>query len=671
MRPQLSGGAREQRDQAVLLVAVAVAVLPHLGRMPPWELLAIAAAWLWRAWLLQGLRPAPGRLTMALLLLTGITAVWVSHGGLAGREASVNLLLLLVGLKVLEMRARRDVLVIVCLTLFVLFTDYLFDQGALALLVQFGTLFLLFLVLLGTHLPEADMALGRKLRVLGSSFALGLPLALALFFLFPRLASPLWHWSMQDPSAATGLSDAMSPGSIGHLLRSDAVVLRAQFTGPVPASERLFWRGPVLGRFDGRTWTTLPLAADDPLPRAQVPAGGLTDYTVTLEPTGRPELPVLELTVAVDGVRTQRKAPASTLGWLAAEAVNERLRFHARAALDYQVAGTEPPMPQQPWLQLPETGNPRSLALARTLRERLAPGTGAPGEEQTQALAATLLQRFHTQDYHYNIDAPVLRRDPVDAFLFETRTGFCEHYASAFVVLLRAMGVPARVVTGYQGGELNTVDGFLTVRQSDAHAWAEYWSPSRGWQRADPTAAVARSRIDRTLRDAALAGGGGGTELPSLWRRLRMDREALENAWNQWFLSYSAARQRELLGHLGLEPSLQNVTLVACLAIACMLLVLIALGLRRERPRDPHALLALVLRTRLRRAGLAAPAHMGLAQICTDLRPLLTPACHAELAGIVQALQRARYAPAPPGRSEARQLRQRLRRWRIRATRTA
>ena len=671
LQPQISSGAREQRDQAVLLLAVAVVVAPHFEHLPLWSTAVIGVLWVWRAWLTQTLAPAPGRMLMALLLIAGTAAVWFEHGTLFGRDASVNFLLVLVGLKVLEMRAHRDVLVIVFLSLFVLQTQFLFDQGILTALVMVAAVGMLFFVLLSVNLPEGDISFSGKMRYLTRIFALALPLALALFFLFPRLSAPVWRVAGAQAQSGTGLSGSMSPGSISQLLRNDAVALRARFDGPVPAQRDLYWRGPVFGAFDGRTWSPVPMALLPTAPEVRVQSGSAVDYTVTLEPTLRRELLALELAVSVDA------APLSglnshltpTLEMHAGVPIVSRLRYRVRSYTAYSAGPLLADDSLGPWRQLPEGSNPQTRQWALQLKAgvlaAVAPGSVAPAALD-QRLVEVVLQQFRRLPFRYNLNTPVLGEDPVDEFLFRTRVGYCEHYASSFVVLMRAMGVPARVVTGYQGGEVNPVDGYLTVRQSDAHAWAEVWLEQRGWQRVDPTAAIAPERIEQTLRDRRAHGLDGGSGTESWLTTLRLNSEALQNAWNQWFLSYSAERQRSLMSWIGLRPTMENVSAVAIVTITLLLAGLGALSLRRRAQHEPLADLVAQLRRKIARAGIVVPASMGLQDLETHLAAALHPDAVAPMRQLLRGLGAERYGrPAPAGRRQRlRELRRLLRSWR-------
>ncbi|HYA66865.1 MAG TPA: DUF3488 domain-containing protein, partial [Burkholderiaceae bacterium] len=337
LQPQVSSGAREQRDQAVLLLAVAVVVAPHFGHLPLWSIVTIGVLWIWRTWLTQSLKPAPGRWLMLVLLGLCTAGVLIEYGTLFGRKASVNFLLVLIGLKILEMRARRDVLVIVFLSLFVLQTQYLFDESMLSAVVMVTSVFLLFFVLLSVNLPEGDISLGGKVRYLARVFLLATPLTLALFFLFPRLPAPLWHGVGEEQRAGSGLSESMSPGSISQLLRNDAVALRAKFDARVPEQRSLYWRGPVFGYFDGRTWSPLTPArpsAGSAVGVRFVPSSGV-EYTVTLEPTQGRELMALEFAESIDEVPTSTSRLTPTLELQTAAPVVSRLRYRARSYLAF------------------------------------------------------------------------------------------------------------------------------------------------------------------------------------------------------------------------------------------------------------------------------------------------------------------------------------------------
>jgi transglutaminase-like putative cysteine protease len=673
LQPQVSSAARERRDLLVLLAALAFVVAPHFEHLPWWATALLVVLWFWRVWLVVAQRPLPGRFAMLPLLAAAAGAVWLEHRTLVGRDAGVTFLLMLLALKLLEMRARRDVFVVIFLAFFILLTQFLFGQGVLIALMSLAGVLLLFFVLVSVNLAEGDLPARTKMRLVGLVMLKSIPLAAALFLLFPRLNGPLWGMPGDSSASRTGLSNTMSPGSVGRLLENDAIAFRVLFAGGVPLTDQLYWRGPVLGTFTGRTW--VPLGDSGRTPPLQVEPGAQSvyDYTITLEPHQRDWIFALDLPVDLAGALelALKQRPDGQL--LAGRLINERVRFRLRSATSYRYGLNETPLSLQGWLQLPAGYNPRTLELAIELR-RTVPGA-MESRAADGALVQAALRRFREQPFRYTLEPPALGRHAVDEFLFDTRAGFCEHYASAFVVLMRALDIPARVVTGYQGGEFNPIDGFMTVRQSDAHAWAEVWLAGRGWVRVDPTAAVAPERVQRGGRSAGAASGAGGPAFGDrgfgLLRAIRFQWEAIENGWNQWVLSYTPERQRELLRSLGLLPDGQTLALVFAVVISAILAVLAAVSLRHRTQRDRLGELLAQLRERLAAAGLEAPAHLGPRALLALVGPRLEPASQAEARGLLDDLERWRYSRASSALPAAavRALRRRVRRYRPRLTR--
>lgn len=677
LQPQVSSAARERRDLLVLLAALAFVVMPHFDHLPWWATSLLVVLWFWRTWLVVAQRPLPGRFAMLPLLLAATAAVWLEHRTLLGRDAGVTFLLMLLALKLLEMRAKRDIFVVVFLAFFILLTQFLFGQGILIAAATLIAVMLLFFVLVSVNLAETDLPARRKLSLVGLVLLKAVPLAAALFLLFPRISGPLWGMPGDAVGSRTGLSNSMTPGAIGKLMESEEIAFRALFSGPLPLNDQRYWRGPVLSLFSGRTWTVRSPgfnAADLQLEANPQPQ---FDYTITQEPTQRDWLFALDLPIdmrdaAALGARLQ---PDGQL--IANRLITERVRYSLKSATSFRYGLNETPLGLQDWLQLPAGFNPRTLELATQMRNNV------PGALQSRAadgaLVQAVLQRFRQQDYRYTLEPPPLGRHSVDEFLFDTRAGFCEHYASAFVVLMRALDIPARVVTGYQGGEFNPVDGFLTVRQSDAHAWAEVWLAGQGWVRVDPTAAVAPERVQRGSRASSAAQLQGsplfGERSFSLLRALRYNWEALENGWNQWVLSYTPERQRDLLKHLGLIPDTRTLALVFAVVISVILAVLAAVSLRHRTRRDPLGELMTRMRGRLAEAGVTVAPHLGprglLAQVESGQAPTLDVGSLDETRELAGQLERWRYSRAAAGmtRSDLRALRRRVRRYRPRIAR--
>jgi len=671
LQPQVSSGARDRRDVAILLVAVLIAVAPHFLHLPWWSTALICLLWFWRAWLTIARQPPPGRIAMVPLLVTATVLVWLQHGSIIGHEAGVNLLVLLIALKLLELRTRRDLNLVVFLTFFVQITLFLYQQDLLVALLSVCTTLLLFFILLSINLAETDLTAARKASLVLRIFAKAVPLTVTLFLLFPRLQVPLFAFAGAELSSSTGLSESMSPGSINRLVESDAVALRAQFDGSIPAPDQLYWRGPVFGRFDGRTWSGhshRALSRIDPV-LVRVDPKSAIEYTVTMEATRRNWIIALELPLVIESADFQYVL-SDDLQPLAGASLRDRVQYRVRSYSSFVVGPLEADADLSQWLQLPPGYNPRALQFAADLRNQIVDPSDRNPHARDPALINAVLNHFRRGGYHYTLQPPVLGRDSIDEFLFETRLGFCEHYASAFVVLMRAVGIPARVVTGYQGGEVNPVDGYLTVRQSDAHAWAEVWLPGRGWKRVDPTGVVSPVRIEQGAAELASQYGlshfGRPGTLLGWIGTWRMNWEAIENVWNQAVLNYSADRQRSLISQLGVAPSWRNLSIAFALTVTLVLTALAVLSLRHREVRDPLAELVAQLRARLALAGLKSPPNEGLTDLKSRLTARLGPPQVEEGAALVQALEDARYrrTGAALRPAELRELRARVRRFR-------
>ncbi|MBY0556564.1 MAG: DUF3488 and transglutaminase-like domain-containing protein [Burkholderiaceae bacterium] len=534
---------RAQRDNLLLLLAALLVLLPHTLHLPWWISACITLLLGWRAlltWRDWRMPPIWLLLPLALGAMAGVRAefhLWL------GRDAGIAMLTLLLGFKLLEMHSRRDVLVVILLCHFVLLGNFFYTQSMLMALHAGLALLLVLTAQLSFQYSDQQAPLGARLLLILRMLLLGAPLALLLFIVFPRIQGPLWGLPGDAHAGTTGLSDSMAPGSIAALAQSDAIAFRVRFGTDRPAPAQLYWRSIVLGAYDGRIWTRVAARAGWPaqLSPAATQESPPVNYEITLEPQHHRWLPALELSTPPLQLTSYRARDTEALEFFTATVPTETLRYSASAGrhdrLQPEATGTA----LQRWLTLPAGYNPRTLALATSLAADHAP---AP------VLTQRLLQYLRAGAYTYTLEPPLLGRHAVDEFLFDSKAGFCEHYAGAFVVALRAMGIPARVVTGYQGGEFNPVDGVLSVRQSDAHAWAEYWQADSGWQRVDPTAAVAPQRLDPpALRRPPYAGSLGALQsrAASLFDTLRFEVAALENAWNLWVLDYTPDRQQALL----------------------------------------------------------------------------------------------------------------------------
>jgi transglutaminase-like putative cysteine protease len=608
--PQMSSAARERRDILVLLFAVAFVAVPHFEHLPWWATALLLLMLFWRVFLTVAQQPLPGRYLLVPLLIGAGFGVYLQHGTLIGQQAGVTFLLLLMALKLLEMRARRDIFVVIFLCFFILLTQFMYSQGLAVAVTTLMTVAALFFVLVSVNLDEADLPAARKMKMVGWSMLKALPLTLVLFLLFPRISGPLWGTPGDGGSGSTGLSNSMTPGSIGKLIESREIAFRAKFEADPPSSEQLYWRGPVFGTFNGRTWTALTRRSVDPAPLTiEAERHSLVEYTITLEPHQRDWLFALEAPAGLPQSTEFSPRLTPEMELLAGDLVRERVRYTMRSYLGFRLGRNADPLELQDWLALPASFNPRTREFAAALQQRVT----ATGDDRDLRLVRATLDHFRSGGYEYTLTPPRLGRNSVDEFLFDTKRGFCEHYSSAFVVLMRSLGIPARVVTGYQGGELNPIDGFITVRQSDAHAWSEVWLTGRGWVRVDPTTTVAPTRFDRTLEEARKAElDRNPTFASSDWLRVwRFNWEAVQNSWNQWVLSYSLERQRALVGMLGLAPRWESVAAVLAIIVGILLAGMALASMRPRTVRDPLGDTYRLLRDKLERAGVRTEEYCG------------------------------------------------------------
>lgn len=538
---------RTRRDTLFLMGAVFLSAIPQFAFQPAWVSASFLLLFFWRFGLVMGGRGSPRTLVRLLAAIGCAAGVYAQYHSLIGRDPGTSLLVLFLGLKLLEMQARRDLFVVIFLCFFLLLTTFFHSQSMLVAATVLLAVFGLVAAMLTIQFAENEVAIGRRMRMTAKLLLQAAPLAVVLFFVFPRLSTPLWGTEGLAGAARTGLSETMAPGSIAELSQSDEVAFRVQFDA-APARQAMYWRGPVLDHFDGRAWSSSRVLPWPSVPASvEVPAGARRHrYSVTLEPTGQRWLFALEAPVWIDPGWASRSAVDDAFTLVARDEIGQRIRYEMVSVTDYRLGAGETPSSLRNWLQLPPRSNPRTLALAARWRsDGLTP----------EALVERALRMFAEEPFHYTLRPPRLDQDPVDGFLFDTRAGFCEHYASAFVVLMRALGIPARVVTGYQGGERNERDDYWIVRQSDAHAWTEVWLADRGWIRVDPTGAVAPERIERGAprNMGAIADGFSPGGERSLWHALRLRLDGITHGWNQWVLSYDEQRQRGLFTALGID----------------------------------------------------------------------------------------------------------------------
>ena len=560
------------------VLAAATSLLPLVLLLRPSSQMLVAACFAIGATAALTGRRVPTLLRLALIGAAALTVFWLFGIGFGartfGRDAGSVLLASMLGLKLFELATIRDGRSVASFSLFSLMSAFLQDQGPLTLLLSLlaGACIIAALGRLaecespGESAPDWREDARDRVRGVGRVVAYSLPLTLLGFVLIPRLASPLWGLPSNSNDARTGLSELMSPGDFASLYADDTPVLRVSFPDGVPAQNELYFRGPVLADFDGRRWTRSYWSrGGDPSPEV----GGRTIvHEVEQEPTDRRYLLALDLpgTTPSDAFLNRERSvlvrePQSKL---------RRTRFESRVGARFDI--DLPRTLHDAFVRLPEDFNPRTHELIAQWQSE---------DARPTALIERALALFHAE-FTYTLEPGLLGRDTVDAFLFETRRGYCEHFAAAFVVMMREAGLPARVVTGYLGGVVNPIGNYLIVRQSDAHAWAEVWIDGQGWLRVDPTSAVSPERIER---------GTDALDPPSdfaLWMRpLGNAADWLRRGWNDYLLGFNAARQRDLLRPLGLEYADWR-QIGAVLGVMAMLAVGLTLYFLLRPLRDPR-----------------------------------------------------------------------------------
>lgn len=617
LRRKMAALPREARDTLFLLAVIGWVVLPHVSHLPLWCSLFTAGILVWRGTLAVRSRPLPNRWWMGGLILLALGATFFTHRTLLGRDAGVTMIVVLLALKTLELRARRDAFVIFFLGFFAMLTNFFFSQSLLTAAAMLLALLGLLTALVNAHMPAGRPSLAASARIAARMALLGAPIMMVLFMLFPRFA-PLWGTPGDAMRGRSGLSSQMEVGNVASLALDETIAFRVKFEAAPPPRSNLYFRGPVLTNFDGRQWTSLQgrwgqLASGLAGTAARLEVQGApVRYEVTLEPSHRPWLLVLDAAAETPRGAGLEAFMNAELVWQSGRPVVDLLRYRAQSHLQFRHGPTLRAAVLPHYSDLPPGFNPRTAQLGQQLmREH--------PERPEQVRAA--LELLRTGGYTYTLDPGVYGTHTADEFWFDRKEGFCEHIASAFAVLMRSMHIPARVVTGYQGGEPNPVDGYWTVRQSDAHAWTEVWLEGRGWVRVDPTGMVAPGRVGTLRRLAAPQGvfaGAISAMNPTLAAQMRAAWEALNNSWNQWVLNYTQSKQLDLLRNLGFDsPSWEDLGYVLLGLVVATALAGAAWSYWERSQHDPWLRLLGRARRRLRRQGLEVPAYLPPRQIAT------------------------------------------------------
>ncbi len=592
-----------------LAIALIVGSLPHLARLPvPLTLIWLAMIG-WRV--ARGLKnqPPPAALVKFAVIALSLVLLVMSYGSLVGREPGTAMLVLMGALKMFELQQRRDAYVVIFLAIFLTAVSGLFHQSLLAMVYALLACWLIIAIWQSIAFPKPATAWRALLASTGKWLLQAIPLMLVLFILFPRIPGPLWRLPGDAHSGMTGLSGQMEPGTISNLAQSDAVAFRVKFLGDAPPPSQRYWRGPSFELTNGKRWwhrdsiNNLPINATPP---QVIPSGSGVKYSVLLEAHNQRWLFMLDM----PGHNQPLGHQQPTLDWQLDYDLHNRIQYEATSWIDYKIKSED----------TNTLAYNTSVPYPISHRMKALIGEWQQQANRTEDIVKSALRFFNQEPFFYTLTPPLLGDDPADEFLFETRQGFCEHYASSFTLLMRAAGIPARVVTGYQGGELNAFDDYLIVRQADAHAWAEVWLPEQGWVRVDPTAAVAPERIERSI-DLGLQRRGEPvnfvldetTALLRSWRQAQLAWDAVNHRWNQWVIGYGPDRQQTFLRNLGFpDVSWRGLTIAMTLVFG-VFVALLAWWLLRRQTLETDAALRLYQQfcRKLERIGLARRADEG------------------------------------------------------------
>jgi protein-glutamine gamma-glutamyltransferase len=618
-----------------LIAAMGFVIAPHMQRLPWWMVAACVAAAAWRWWIARNGFRLPAWWLMALIAAAITAGTYLEYRRLFGREVGVALLIVMLCLKVLEMKMKRDAMVVIFLGFFLALTNFLYSQTIAMGAYMFACVWIFIATLIGFNRIHTEPTVRERLVPSAWLMLQAIPMMLVLFFLFPRLSGPLWSMP-QENSAITGLSGSMSPGDISKLSQSDALAFRVEFEGAVPQSTDLYWRGPVLGLQVGRGWQMFDAP---PINRLEYVAEGQPiNYRVTLQPHNKNWLFALDMPTAPP----PESMVLSDYQLRSMQPINNIKAYDIASHLQYRVGlnATKPEL--QRYLNFNNRINPRTIAYAREMREKF-PDTKVLIDE---------LMKVYNREFTYTFEPPKLGADPVDEFFFGTKLGFCEHYAGSFALIMRAAGVPARVVTGYQGGEVNPITRQLIVRQSEAHAWTEVWLDDLGWLRVDPTFAVSPLRINRGI-NAALGPVGVFNSIAEadtfgILKQAVFAWDALNTEWNRWVVGFNQDRQQSMFDGFGF-PKVDWQTLAIWLIVGVFLaggvvgLFVLALSMKNRKPPVVAAFERFC--AQMARQGLVRQSHEGPQDFLNRIQRE-RPSAYRQAKIVIDAYIATRYAPA-------------------------
>ncbi len=567
-----------------IIISLFALVAPHIGRLPIWVLAVYVIAVVWRLQVHRGRWSFPGRWVKVAMTTSGFVGIYASYGTLVGLEPTVALLLTAFALKFIELSQRKDAYVLLFLGYFICITEFLFSQDLLITLYSVINVLLVTTALVALHQPGLDQFNRGTMRLAGVMLLQAVPLMVVLFFVFPRFG-PLWTVPIKSHAAKTGMSDFMKPGDVASLSQSDEVAFRVKFDGEIPEKSALYWRGLVFSRLEQDVWSGLgyyDVPLEEQRPDEVAISGQPLRYSVIMESTQQNWLYGLRYARA----RSPGVMHSSDFRMMSPAPLESEYLYRVESWTDVPVDLDLSDWRRKTETKLPPQGNNRTRELALELRE-------SAGSDE--AFVEQVLEKFNSEDYVYTLQPGRLTgSNPIDDFLFQARRGFCEHYASAFVFMMRAADVPARVVAGYQGGEINPLNKTVIVHQFDAHAWAEVWLENRGWVRVDPTSAVSPLRIEMGLEEAMASEGSFLAAAPlsplryrsiPLLNQLRLRYDALTYRWQSWVVGFDSEQQFDLLHTLFGEISTR---VFATLLLGSWALVLVPVAISLFFKRDTY-----------------------------------------------------------------------------------
>ncbi|MBW1983462.1 MAG: DUF3488 domain-containing transglutaminase family protein [Deltaproteobacteria bacterium] len=586
-----------------IICALAIALAPQIPHLKPWVVGWCILLWSYMFLAVRYGWAGPGKVTRFLLTAAGFLGVAVSYGKILGGGAFIGLLAIMAGLKPLETKTHRDKMIAVFIAYFIVITS-LFESENLAI-----TIYMFLSVLISTavliHVNHPSGKLKANVKQSAKIMVQAIPLMILLFFLFPRLQGSLWGLARQK-TAHTGFTESLNMGDISKLVHNDKAAFRAEFSGDLPEPAKRYWRGIVLWRCEGARWH---VGIRAPQLQHETKAAEPYEYSVIIEPHNKRWLFALDLPSNAPGRSILLDDYSLRLNYN----LRHKQRFNLRSYTSYNTG------PLKPWertaLKLPARGNEnaRELALLWALEA-----------ETDEQIIESALNYFKENNFLYTLNPPLLGSNPIDDFLFNKKQGYCEHFASAFAFLMRAAGIPARLVGGYLGGKPNLYGNFISVRQSDAHVWVEVWLQGKGWTRVDPTYAVAPSRIDQGMETAVSA-----DELPGflsfgqqgifsgIQEVIRNRWEAINAKWDSFFIGYSYDDQKSFLLRFGINLETLKGKLKSLLAIVALIIlsgIILSLRLFRKHHvgrRDPVQRFYIRFCSKLEKAGFPRRSDQG------------------------------------------------------------